>query len=308
MALTKATAGLLLPKTVSGEIWDRAREGSFVMQRGTQISMPANGVQIQEITGGATAKWVGEGQRKLNTDLTYSNSTFQAYKAALTISFSDEFLRDLPALYDKVKPELATALTDLFDAAVLHNLNVPGANFSTLASAQVATFGKPNATTIAGATYDEAVAAYIKAATANTQPNGWFLTPKAAASLLTTKDSQGQPLFIQSVNTQNSVGSLLALPVWTGNHAGNLSTTAADTVGFLGDFSQLEWGFVEGISYELYDGPIFDAAGNLIHAGRQDNMRAMIAEFTIGSRIRRPGEFVRLVEGAAGTPETADTP
>ena len=89
--------------------------------------------------------------------------------------------------------------------------------------------------------------------------------------------------------------------------AERLSTTAADTVGLVGPWNEIMWGYVDTIKYEEYDGPIYNGS-TLVHAGRQDNMSSLIVEFEVGCLIRDTNHFRRLVQGTGTTPETPDTP
>lgn len=291
------------PKEISRDIWKDVLENSFVMQHGTKVDMPAGGKEFMWIASDPTAAWVAEGGRKPNGKFTFDNTSFSPYKAALTVSFSDEFKRDRAAMYNAVKPRIATALTNLFDLAVLHGVDVPGVGFSHLGGAPVQAFD---------GSYDAAVATLKKAAAAKGTITGWGLSALAEVSLYEQKDTTGRPLYVPNINSAANTGSILGKPVYIADHLAYSSTTAADTVGIAGNWSEIMWGYVEGISYEEYDGPIFAQNGTLIHAGRQDNMSTLIVEFEVGSLIRKPNQFVRLVEDNPGTaglqPETADTP
>ena len=160
--------------------------------------------------------------------------------------------------------------------------------------------------------YDAAVATLKKAAAAKGSITGWGLSALAEVSLYEQKDTTGRPLYVPNINSAANTGSILGKPVYIADPLAYSSTTAADTVGIAGNWSELMWGYVEGISYEEYDGPIFAQNGTLIHAGRQDNMSTLIVEFEVGSLIRKPNQFVRLVEDDKNTaglqPELADTP
>lgn len=298
MAVTRASTNILFPPEVSRDIWAKALEESLVMRLGTQIVMPASGGEIQTITGEPVAAWVAEAGRKPVSEHTFGKKTFKPYKAAVIESFSDEFKRDKAALYAMLRPRLANALVTLFDNAVLHGITPPGAGFDHLGTIQTSVFN---------GTYDDAVNALAKVALADSDVTTWALTPGVEIKLLQNKDTTGRPLWIGSVANEGSVGNLLGRPIVKHTRAGSKSTTAPDTVGVAGAFSELGWGYVEGISYEEYDGPIYSGS-TLVHAGRQDNMTSLIVEFEIGSLIRDLTHFVRLVEGTGTTPETPDTP
>ena len=128
---TSAGVAALLPRTVSDEIWANAVGESVIMQAARRINLPGAGVTVPIITGDAAADWVAETDEKPVSDSTVSSKSITPYKLAVIETFSNEFRRDLPALYAELARRLPTALGRKFDETVLHG-TAPGSNFDVL--------------------------------------------------------------------------------------------------------------------------------------------------------------------------------
>ena len=107
---TSSGVSALLPREISSEIWANAVQDSVIMQASRQITLPGSGVTIPMITGDATANWVNETDEKPVSDATVSSKSITPYKLAVIEVFSDEFRRDLPALYAELARRLPSAL------------------------------------------------------------------------------------------------------------------------------------------------------------------------------------------------------
>lgn len=287
--INRTTAGVLLPPQISADIWAAALEQSFVMQRVPRTPLPGEGRSFQTITGDGEAKFVGETERKPLSNPTFGTKTMRAHKIALVHSFSDEFRRDKAALYAALKPRMALDVAKTFDNAVLHGIGAPTADFDNLSTAPSGVLDSP--------AYDKFVAALQSVSTAGGDVTAWVLSGQAEGTVLLEKDTSGRPIFTANVQTDGSVGSILGRPVWRNRNAYDPAATP-DTVGFGGDWASAMWGSVEGIKYEEYGGPIYTPAGELVHAGRQDNMFSVICEIEVGFIARDVNRFYRFTAAA----------
>lgn len=286
--INRTTAGVLLPPQVASEIWADAQEQSFVMQRVPKTPLPGEGKSFQTITGDGEAKFVAETARKPVSNPTFGTKEMRAHKIALVESFSDEFRRDKAALFAALKPRMAGSIAKTFDMAVLHGVGAPTAGFDNLSAAPAVALGSP--------AYDALVGALQSVATAGGDVTAWGLSGQGEARILLEKDTAGRPLFINSMADDGSVGSVLGRPTWRSKHL--YLDGAPDVLGMGGDWSSAMWGSVEGIKYEEYGGPIYNDAGTLVHAGRQDNMFSVICEIEVGFIYRDLNRFVRLTAAA----------
>src|SRR6218665_3262061 len=203
--LNRTTTGAadLLPKEISTEIWADAQEQSAVMQLARQINMPGSGVTIPIITGDAEADWGAETDEKPVSRASLSSKQITPYKLAVIEPFSNEFRRDLPAVYEELRRRLPNAIAKKFDATVF-GTSAPGSNFDTIGGATAVALG-PHASDAKKSTYAGLVDAYNKVSDGGGSLDGWALSPQAKGLLLNQVDSTGRPLLFSSIPDGTSI-------------------------------------------------------------------------------------------------------
>lgn len=305
--INRTTTGVVLPKEVSSEIWANTQEQSAVMALARQIRLPGPGVTIPVVTGDAEADWVGETDNKPVSRATLGSKDITPYKLAVIEPFSNEFRRDLPALYEELRRRLPGAIAKKFDATVFGS-SAPGSNFATL-GASTAVPLSPHATDVKKGTYAGLVAAYQAVAAAGGTLDGWALSSQAKGILLGQVDSTGRPLLAESIAAGSAVPTLLGESVHYTR--GVYTAGTPNTIGFAGDWSSAVWGTVEGIKIDidnkatLVDGTTTVtvtggdggtvAIPNLINLW-QRNMFAVLVEVEIGFQVRDASRFVKLTD------------
>lgn len=289
----RGSTGVYLPSQVAQEIWADAQGQSFVMQRAPRTNLPGEGKTIQVITGDGEAKFVGETDRKPNTNPTFGTKEMRAHKIALVESFSDEFRRDKAALYNVLRPRMAGSIAKAFDLAVLHGVGAPTGGFDTLEAAPEVSINSN--------VYQGLLGALSSVSAAGGDVDAWGLAPQGEIAVLGALDGNQRPLFTSNAQTDGAIGSLLGRPVYKSKAIHQAATTDdAEIVGIGGEWASTMWGQVEAIKYEEYGGPIYAANGALVHAGRQDNMFAIICEIEVGFVARDVNRFARLTGTPAG--------
>jgi HK97 family phage major capsid protein len=285
--VNRTTAGVSLPPAVSAEIWQETQTASAVMQLAQQVPLPGGGVSVNIITGDPVAEWVAETGLKPVDRPTMDTKLMRPYKIAVTVPFSNEFRRDLPGLYNALVQRLPGALARTFDATVFTG-TAPGADFDVLSAA--------TAVGIAGDTYAGLIAADAAVATGGGTINGWALAPQARGLLLSSTDGNGRPLFINNVVTDGAVPALLGAPTIATRAVYEAGTPAQ--IGFAGDWTQANYGTVEGVQVRISTEATLDDGGTLIHLF-QRNMFAVLCEIEVGFRVRSDDAFVRLTDATA---------
>lgn len=262
-----------LPVDVSQEIIQKTQESSAVMRLARRIALPGRGVAINVITSDPEAAWVGETGTKPVSNPGLATKVMRAYKIAVIVPFSDEFRRDVPALYDALVSRLPNALGQKFDATVFGNVTAPGSDFDTFASCTAQALSTDPYAALVAAKTDVAVHGGIL--------NGWVLSPQAEGVLLGAKDGNDRPLFIDSL-ADGTVPKILGARAEISKAAYKDDTT--DVLGFAGDWTQALYGTVEGvkISYSA-DATLDDGNGGTIKLF-QENMFAVRAEIELGFR------------------------
>lgn len=293
--INRTTSGVNLPPAVSSEIWSTAQEASAAMQLSRQMTLPGSGVSVPIITGDAAADWVDETAEKPVSRATLANKVITPYKLAVIEPFSNEFRRDLSALYNELARRLPGALAKKFDATVFGlDAGAPGSNFDTLGAAAAVGIG--------GKTYTGLVAADQAVATGGGLLNGWALSPQARGLLLGAEDGNGRPLFINNVQTDGAVPALLGAPVFQTKgvyladaDAGGAGTAAQ--LGYTGDWTSAMYGTVEGVQVSISDQATINDGGTSLNLW-QRNMFAVRAEIEVGFRVRDIAHFVKLTDTA----------
>ena len=269
-----------LPVDVAQEILQKTQESSAIMQLARQIALPGRGAAINVITSDPEAAWVGETSAKPVSDPGLATKVMRAYKLAVIVPFSNEFRRDVAALYDAIVERLPLALAQKFDATVFGNGSAPGSDFDT--------FGSVTAQAIGGTlTYSGLVAADGDIAAHGGIMNGVVLAPQGKSILLGAVDGNDRPLFINSV-AEGAVPMVLGARTVQSKGAYVAGTSPApNKVGIVGDWTQAMYGTVEGVKID-YSSDATLAVGTGGSATTinlfQQNMFAVRAEIEVGFR------------------------
>lgn len=259
---------IALPTEISAEILSKTQEQSSVMQLARQIVLPGRGLTIPVITGDPEANWVAETGKKPVSNATLDKKIMQAYKLAVIETFSMEFIRDLPALYNELVKRLPLALAKKFDATVFGAGNAPGENFDTFKAITAQEIGTDAYKGLVGADADIADHGGIM--------NGIVLAPQAKSVLLSAVDGNKRPLFINSV-AEGAIPMVLGAKTLTSK--GAYVAGSPNTVGVAGDWTKALYGTVEGVQIAVSD----QATVGEVNLWEQ-NMVAVRAEIEIGFR------------------------
>lgn len=290
--VNRGTTGVLeLPKTLSQTIWQESESLSVVQSLSPRMELPGGGVDIPIITGDPEAEWVSETDEKPVSRPSFANKNLKGYTLAVIVPFSNQFRRDLPALYSAIEQKLPQALAKKFDRTALGFAPSPGTGFDTLADAP---------TQELTGSYDDYLKALGKVGGASDDADitAWALSKSAEIDALGIADTAGRPLLIQDIQREGAIGSILARPVFKSNYAADAES---DVVGIAGDWNSTAWGFVEGISISISDQATLNDGGTPLNLW-QRNMFAVRAEVEVGFAVRDANRFVKLTKGADSNP------
>lgn len=288
---TSAGAADLLPKDISSEIWANTVEQSIIMQASRSISLPGSGITIPMVTGDATADWVAETDEKPVSDAAVGSKSMTPYKLAVIETFSNEFRRDLPALYAELARRLPSALGRKFDSTVVAG-TAPGSNFDVLSDAATLTVDGTD-------TIDDLAAILQAVSVAGGDLSDWLISPQLEGLVRLAKDpGTGSYAFLQNARSDSgSIGSVFGRPVLKSNSVYEAGTPA--TLGIAGDFARSAiYGTVEGISVDITDTATVNKGGTQLNLW-QRNMFAVRAEVEVGFIVRDKAHFVKINDGAA---------
>ena len=283
--INRGTNGLVtLPSEISNEIWTNTAEQSVIQTLARKIELPAGGLQIPVITGDPEAGWVAETDEKPVADSTFGSKTMGVYKLAVIELFSDEFARDMTAVYNALVERLPQALGRKFDQTVL-GTTAPGDNFDVLGAAPAFALDGSTAPFFG---------ALESVSEAGGDVTGWALAPAAEIASMQINDTMGRPLLLGDLRTEGAIGSVLARPAYRARNV-----QVGDTVGLAGDFSQAMWGAVEGIKVDINNQGTVNKGAEQINLW-QRNMFAVRAEVEVGFAVRDVNRFAKLTKAAGG--------
>lgn len=262
-----------LPVEVSQEIIQKTQESSAVMKLARQIPLPGRGASINVITGDPEATWIGETDAKAVSNPDLDTKVMRGYKLAVIVPFSDEFRRDVPALYDAIVSRIPGALGQKFDKTVFGGVDKPGSDFDNFAAV--------TAQSLASDPYAGLVAAETDISINGGILNGFVLAPQGKGVLLGATDQDKRPLFINNV-AEGAIPMILGAR--TEVSKGAYVSGSPQVVGFAGDWTQAMYGIVEGVKITFSSDASLDLGnGTTIHLFQRD-MFALRAEIEIGFR------------------------
>lgn len=290
-------SGYLTPE-LSQDYFALAEKTSIVQSIATKIPMGTTGIKIPHWTGDVSAQWIGEGDMKPITKGDLSSQTVQPHKIATIFVASAETVRANPANYlGTMRTKVATAIAIAFDNAALHGTNSPFGAYvdQTTKSVSLADPGGAGVSNLNA--YDAlGVNGLSLLLAADKKWTGTLLDDVAEPILNGAKDTGGRPLFIESpydalVNPYRE-GRILGRPTVLSDHV-NVGTT----VGYMGDFTQIVWGQVGGLSFDVTDQATLNlgtfAAPNFVSLW-QHNMVAVRVEAEYGLLVNDKDAFVKL--------------
>ena len=293
MAQTAATTtsdfGGFIKPAQAQNYFEKARYASSVMQLARQVPLGASGQEIVVPTGKATAGWVNEAGKKPTTETSIGVKGFTPHKIAAISVVSAEVVRANPGNYMQLlQDEIAQSFAEAFDAAALHGDGPFAASVSdTTKSVSLST----------GA-YDGVVEALDVLAKDGKKLNGFAFDRVVEATFLGEKDGVDRPLFVDTPleNTASAVtpGRIIGRSSFLGD-----GVAKNDVVGFAGDWSQLVWGTVGGIKFDVSTQATVTLDGSLVSLF-ENNLVAIRAEAEYGLLINDVEAFVSIT-GTSGS-------
>ena len=283
--VNRTTTGIKLPSEVLGEVWQNAIEASFVMNHSRRMTVPGTGTNVNIITGDPTPDWVTESTEKPVSTPTFSNKTLTPYKLAVIVPFSNEFRRDVPTLYSAIVQRVPSVLAKTFDKTVFFG-DAPGTNFDTLSSVDGVDLEAAPADAINGAMTDIMVEGGTADAIA--------LAPQGYGILTGAKNTDGSLTFGGSYNSTGSI-TPFGLPVTVTSAAYKAGSSAANTVGFIGDWSKAIVGIVQDITVDYSDQATINDGTRQVNLW-QRNMFALRCEMEVGFIVESTDYFKKFTD------------
>ena len=300
MAITAATKNSdfsgFLSREQSAAIFEKAAQQSVVQRLARRVQLGINGQSIPVVTGKVTAGWVAEGAQKPASSGTMALKTMDPKKLAAIAVVSSEVVRANPGGYmDLLRPQIAEAFAVAFDSAALHGTSSPfSTNLDTGSSTQEFTGTAPAFTAV----YDDLNAGFATLVNAGKKVTGWAFDSRMEPVFNGTKDTTGRPLWIDSPTVDQEAvlreGRLFGRPAFTGD---GIYAATPKIYGYAGDWSQVAWGAVGGISYKVSTEAAVTINGALVSLF-ENNLVAILAEAEYGFLVNDAAAFVKFTNAS----------
>lgn len=249
-ALSTTSGSAVVPTIWAGDVIDRARNLSAVIQAGAQvIPMDSKTVQIGRLTSDPTAAFRAEGSAITASDPVFDNVTLTATSMNALVVASMEWFQDADNADTLVMNAIAQAMATQLDLVALYGSITAGAGTVNLPTPSnprgiLGTLNALAATNVLGAAtngtaqtstafFNELLDTLYTPKDYNEQPNGMIYNAKLARLYAKAYDTTGQPLAWPA--------DLATLPRFVSNqiptYTQGTMTSASDV--FAGDFTQL---------------------------------------------------------------------
>lgn len=297
-ASTGDFAGFLDP-VQSAPIFEEMTRQSVVQPLGRKVEMGPTGVSIPFWDGDVTAQWTDEGGKKPLAKGGFDKFTIEPKKITGIFTMSAEVVRANPLNYlNMMRTKMAEAFAVAFDEAALHGTNTPFGAYIDETTKSVSLTKDVGGESVVDA-FGAVNGALELLVNDGKQFTGGLLDLVTEPIINQSLDANQRPLFIEPTYTEtNSLtrqGRVIGRPVTI---ASNVQSAAA--VGYLGDFSQLLWGQVGGITYDVSDEATLDLSaaqdGSGLTSLWQHNLVAVRCEAEFAIRVHDAESFVKITK------------
>lgn len=303
MAQTAATqtsefGGFLRPEVAENYFKEAAKQ-SVVQGLARRVPLGINGKEIPFTTSKPTASWTAEAGQKPTTNGSLGLKTMKPAKLTAISVVSAEVVRANPGGYmETLREDITEAFALAFDAAALHGTNTPFASYidQTTKSVELG-----SATTAAGGIYAD-VNAGLKLLLADKKKlTGFAFDVLAEGTFNDAVDANGRPLFVDAPYERSSLqsGLLLRRPaLLTDGIATDVVAGTPNTGGLLGyggNWDQVIWGAVGGITYDVSTQATVTLNGELVSLW-EHNLVAIRAEAEYGLLVNDVESFVKYTD------------
>lgn len=293
-------SGYLDPE-LAQDYFSEVEKVSVVQQIARKVPLGTTGIRIPHWTGNVTAKWVGEGGQKPVTKGDMTKQDVVPHKIATIFAASAEVVRANPVNYlNTMRTKVAEAIAIAFDEAVLNGTLTPFGAYIAQTTKQVSIgqSGSSNA-------YLGLNSGLQQLLNDGKKWNGTLLDAVSEPTLNAAVDTANRPLFLEAtygdINAPFRSGRVLGRPTFISDHV-----ASGTTIGYMGDWTQVIWGQIGGLSFDVSDQATLDLSsaqdGSGIVSLWQNNLVAVRVEAEFGVLVNDKDAFVKIT--ATVVPQT----
>lgn len=304
----------LLPRNLTGPIFERANELSAVMRlsRRVPLSMDAT-TSIPVPLDVPTADWVDEGARKPLSSGGVGVKTMTGKKVAVLIPVSMEVARtNAGGLWTQLQSDLPLAFARAFDYAAIHGKSMKGATgpfAGYLAqTSNTQTLGTSSQDT--GGIYRDLVLGMEQVVDADYDFSGFAADSRLKPKLLLSTDTTGRPIFVdtttQGTDAGSGQGTLVGEPIMysrgvSGKYRRQSTLTDTGLRAIGGDWQQCAYGVGMDISVKISREATYVDEDGTVHSAFQENLVLLLAEAYYGFVVGDADAFVKYIVAGGGS-------
>ena len=188
---TDAAGGFIVPEILSKEILAYIQATAVTLDDQQKVGMTSDELRLPKLTGGSTARWVGESGTITGSDIAFGRTTLSAKKVAALMTASSELLEDANSsvaaiIAEQMGKDLALAI----DAEIL------GTGSGNLSSDGLGKTSSANSISCGALTWQSLVSASNAVIADNhPQPDVMYINPANIKSLQLLTDGNARPIF-----------------------------------------------------------------------------------------------------------------
>lgn len=306
-AVTGDFSAFLKPEQAQ-DYFAQVEKSSIVQKLARKVPMGPTGITIPFWNGAVSANWVGETEQKPLTKGSFDHKELTPTKIAVIFAESAEVVRLNPLGYlETMKTKIAEAIALKFDSATMHGISKPTAfkGFLGETTQEVSIADVAPGASVQTNAYQSLGVTGLKVLTDQGKKwTGTLLDNATEPFLNGSVDLNGRPLFVESTYSELSnpmrEGRILGRPTYLNDHVAN-GAVGTRVVGFMGDFTQVIWGQIGGLSFDVTDQATLDfgepGSPNLISLW-QHNMVAVRCEAEFAFMVNDKNSFVKITDKA----------
>lgn len=280
----------LIPTEQGGLIIEDVIQGSTVMKLAKYEAMTKPKKTFTFKAKGAGAYWVSEAEVIKTSKVEWLTASMQAEKIGVIIPMTKEFLRfSVTDFFGEVKPLIAEAFYEAFDAAALFGTDSPFATHSSGKAIFTGATEEGNLVELGTGEHlqDDVFAAVGILEGQGFNPNGIASTVAFKQNIRTAKDANHNRLYTDLNNVEGLPITYAKPEVWDKEKAAAL----------MGDWDFARYGILQGIEYAISEdaqlSSVVGADGKPINLFERD-MFALRATMHIGYMNVKPSAFAAL--------------
>lgn len=302
--------GALLPRTITGPIFEKSVEQSAVMALARPAPLAIDATTSVPIPMDVpTADWVGQAARKPLSSSSVGIKQMTAKKLAVLIPVSEEVaMTNAGGLFQQLQRDLPTAFARAFDHAAIHGLTMKGAAgpFSDYLAMTTNSVVLGTATQGTGGIWADLVKGMEKVIDDDWDYTGTVADHRLKPKLLLATDTTGRPILVdaQTPGTDMAAaGTLIGEPLAysrsvSGKQRRQSTSSDSGLRAIGGDWSQAAYGVGMDITVRISKEATYIDEDGGVHSAFQENLVLLLAEAYYGYVQGDASAFVKFT----GTP------